>query len=431
MLPDLKTLLDYFQRIHPRQVDLDLSRMERVLKILGNPHTHLPFTIHVAGTNGKGSTISYLRHIYEAAGLKAHVYTSPHLIRHNERIRLAGKLITDEQLALYLDKVRVANGSHDLTFFEAKTAAAFLAFYDHPADILLLETGLGGRLDATNVVARPMACVLTPISLDHQDFLGKSIEAIAREKAGIIKRKAKIFIGAQQPQVRQILKSKANQLCAKVYAKDSEWQIENLDDVSGFQLNFLGQNYLISRPKLAGKHQLQNAGLAAAVVLGLKDQLPIAELAIASGIQNTVWPGRLQRLEDGGLCPTQLEVWVDGAHNEDGFYTLRQFIEEAQKKQKKEIILGVAMLKNRDPKLFFQVFEKIADRFILIAMPETARFHDPAYLATYTEKPTKITPIESLNEFFQEKQIDGSRIFIAGSLYLVGTVLELNKTVLN
>lgn len=428
---NLKDLLDYFQRIHPRQIDLNLSRMERVLRVLGNPHTHLPPVIHVAGTNGKGSTISYLRHIYEAAGLKVHVYTSPHLIRYNERIRLAGKLITDEQLAFYLNKVRIANGSSDLTFFEAKTVVAFMAFCEHPADVLLLETGLGGRLDATNVVVAPIACVLTPISLDHQDFLGESLEEIAQEKAGIIKPGAKVFIGAQQPQVQKILKDRANQLHARVYAKDREWQVTNLGDMLEFQLSFLGQNYSITRPRLAGRHQLQNAGLAAAVALGLKDRLPIPESAIVYGIQNAVWPGRLQCLMAGGLCSPQVKVWIDGAHNEEGFYALRQFIEDTQKKQKKETFVCVAMLKNRDPKLFFQVFEEVADQFVLITMPKNERFHEPAYLATYTEKPTKIIPVEDLNNFFQEKQIDAPRIFIAGSLYLVGKIFELNNIVLD
>lgn len=424
----LKNLLDYFQRIHPRQVDLDLSRIMRVLKVLGDPHTHLPPTIHIAGTNGKGSTISYLRHIYEAAGLRVHVYTSPHLVQYNERIRLSGTLITDEQLTFYLDKVRIANGLHDLTFFEAKTAAAFLAFCDYPADVLLLETGLGGRLDATNMVINPIACVFTPISLDHQDFLGETLEEIAYEKAGIIKPGTKIFIGHQQQHVQKLLIDRANHMYARVYAKDSEWHVENLDDISGVQLNFLGQNHLIFRPGLAGKHQLQNAGLAAAVVFGLQDKLPVSESAIVSGIQSTVWPGRLQRLISQH---SQAEIWIDGAHNVDGFHALRQFLEEIQNDQEKKILFCVSMLKNRDPRLFFQEFAKVVDQFIFIIMPESERFHNPAYLATYTNKPAKIIEIENLNKFFQEKQRDDARIFITGSLYLVGKVLELNHIVLD
>ncbi|WP_032112289.1 bifunctional folylpolyglutamate synthase/dihydrofolate synthase [Candidatus Paracaedibacter symbiosus] len=410
---ELKELLNYFQRIHPRQTDLNLSRMERVLKALGSPHTHLPPTIHVAGTNGKGSTISYLRHIYEAANLNVHVYTSPHLIRYNERIRLSGKLITDEALIFFLNQVKQANENHELTFFEAKTAAAFLAFQAQPADVLLLETGLGGRLDATNIVDAPVACVLTPISIDHQDFLGETLAEIAQEKAGIIKRGAKVFISQQAIEVRQILIDKANQCGAGVVELD------------------LTQKYTFPQPQLAGEHQIQNARLAAAIAFELRDQLRVTEAAIARGIENTQWPGRLQRLPVGDLCPTDdVDVWIDGAHNEHGFRVLNNFIHSIQEKRQRPLIMGVAMLKNRDPEIFFNIFSEVVDAFVFIAMHEEERFHAPEFLATYTEKASEIVPIEQLNKFFQKKQVDEPRIFLTGSLYLVGKVLELNKTTL-
>lgn len=425
MVRHLQPLLDYFQRIHPRQIDLDLSRVDRVLKVLGAPHLRLPPTIHVAGTNGKGSTISYLRHIYEAAGLKVHVYTSPHLIRHNERIRLSGALITDEQLAFYLDRVRKAADTFILTFFEAKTVAAFLAFCEHPADVLLLETGLGGRLDATNVIGKPLACVLTPISLDHQEFLGNSLAEIAQEKAGIIKSEAMVFIGEQHQQVQHILIERAYQLQAKVYAKDREWLVESLGSGKGC-LHFPGQSRLIFRPTLVGKHQLQNAGLAAAVTVGLQGKLPVSEPAIVSGIENAVWPGRLQRLI---VADSGAEIWLDGAHNADGFQALGQFLQEIQ--QEKKIVFCVSMLKNRDPQLFFQAFDKFVDQFIFVGMPEGERFHTADFLAIYTNKPSETLPVEKLNELFREKRLNDARIFVTGSLYLVGKVLELNQTELD
>lgn len=425
----LDDLFDYFKRLNPREIDLNLARITSVLTSLGAPHHRLPPTIHVAGTNGKGSTISYLRCIFEAASLRVHVYTSPHLVRCNERIRLAGDLITDEQLIHYLSRVQQANGDTDLTFFEAKTAAAFLAFSENHADVLLLETGLGGRLDATNVIANPLACVLTPISLDHQDFLGETVQEIAREKAGIIKDKAPVFMAKQTLDVDQIFINKATQTGSKIFSNPRDWCISMVNETT-FQLDFEGVTHRFPMPHLVGKHQIQNAGLAATVALGLRDKLPVSDADIKVGLSTAEWPGRLQCITRGKLYVPGVEMWIDGAHNLHGFQVLSDFIQEKQFHESKEIVMVVAMLKNRDPELFFQSFLTVADRFIFVQMPEKERFHTPETLTKYTQKPAEIVDVKELVTIFQKKPLFGSRIFITGSLYLVGKVLDINNTVI-
>lgn len=425
----LNNLFTYFQRLHPREIDLNLARLTCVLNVLGAPHLCLPPTIHVAGTNGKGSTISYLRGIFEAAGLRVHVYTSPHLIRYNERIRLAGALITDEQLTHYLSCVQRANSDAELTFFEAMTAAAFLAFHEKQADVLLLETGLGGRLDATNVIENPLACVLTPVSLDHQDFLGQTVSEIAQEKAGIMKHKAPAFMAKQVSEASQVFINKAKQANSKIFSNPENWYIDQLNE-STFQLIFEGITYQFPIPCLAGTHQVQNAALAAAVALGLIDKLPVSESDIQKGLITAEWPGRLQPLTEGKLYVPGMEIWIDGAHNRHGFQVLSDFIEEKQRQQSKEIVMVVAMLKNRDPELFFQFFGELADRFIFVQMVEKERFHAPDALANHTQKPVQIANIDELVTIFHKKMLFGARIFMTGSLYLVGSVLDINDTVI-
>ncbi len=425
----LNDLFVYFQRLHPREIDLDLARLISVLDALNAPHLCLPPTIHVAGTNGKGSTISYLRGIFEAAGLRVHVYTSPHLIHYNERIRLSGTLITDEQLVHYLSRVQQANSDAELTFFEAMTAAAFLAFHKNEADVLLLETGLGGRLDATNVIENPLACVLTPVSLDHQDFLGQTVSEIAQEKAGIIKHKVPVFMAKQTIEAHQVFIDKAKKMDSEIFSNPESWYLTQINE-EAFQLIFEGASYQFSRPQLAGMHQVQNASLAAVVALSLKDKLPVSVSDIQRGLITAEWPGRLQSVTEGKLSVSGVEIWIDGAHNAHGFQVLSDFIEEKQRQQLKEIVMVVAMLKNRDPKLFFQFFGKVAERFIFVQMPEKERFHASETLAYYTQKSAQIADIEELGTIFQNKLLFGSRIFITGSLYLVGSVLDINNTVI-
>lgn len=435
-------LLDYFQRLCPREIDLSLNRIAQVLRALGNPHHRLPPTIHVAGTNGKGSTISCLQSIYQAAGYRVHVYTSPHLIQFHERIRLAGELITDQEFVYYLSCVHRASSQTNLTLFEALTAAAFLAFSQIPADVLLLETGLGGRLDATNVLEQPLACVITPISLDHQDFLGNTIIEIAKEKAGIIKRNTPVFIADQSVEVTQVLLEKAQIKQAPVYLQTRDWQIipapctlegsqkTDSQNLELFQLAFGETIYPFPRSRLVGDHQLQNAGLAVAVAMGLKDKLPLGNSAVMTGLKTVEWPGRLQCLAAGPLFLPGVEIWLDGAHNEQGFQVLRHFIEFKQQRQKKKIVMGMAMLKNRDPQQFFDVLNGEVDHYLLIEMAAKERFHSPKSLTKYTQKSTEIVNIDELVKIFPKKELFGSRIFISGSLYLVGKVLELNKTLI-
>lgn len=409
----LASLLDYFHRIHFREVELGLTRIQQLLTYLGNPHHHLPPIIHVAGTNGKGSTVSFLRHIYESAGYKVHTYTSPHLVHFNERIRIAGKLISDEMLVDYLLRVKEANQERPITFFEATTAAAFLAFSEIPADVVLLETGLGGRLDATNVIESPVACVITPISMDHQGFLGDSLEKIAEEKAGIIKHKTPTFMANQTQGVEEILCKKVSMQQGTPYRYGKEWHVTI--EEGGFKLILNDQSFDLPIPNLKGQHQIINAGLACMTALSLLTILPLEIDHLKQALIKATWPGRLQKLEIN-----HADIWLDGAHNEAGFNSLSQFIKDEPKTEKVTIIL--AMLKNRDPAIFFEKFLTLADKFIVFDMQDD-RFHQPETLLGYCgDRGEMIVFPEKLKPFLEKKAL-GARIFITGSLYLIGRVL--------
>lgn len=419
----LNFLLEYFQQAHPRKIDLDLKRTLLLLEKLEDPHHYLPPTIHVAGTNGKGSTISFLRYIYESAGYKVHTYTSPHLVYFNERIRLAGELISDELLAKYLAQIKEVNQGNPITLFEATTAAAFLAFRNIPADVVLLETGLGGRLDATNVLKKPIASVITPISIDHQEFLGDTLFKIAAEKAGIIKEKSPTFIAPQLAEVEELLNNNVKSKDGSAYLYGKEWGVSVSN--KGFTLMVNDQSFELPFPYLKGSHQIINAGLACTTAINLQTILPILPESLSEGIKRANWPGRLQKLEVKGG-----EVWMDGAHNDHGFECLRQFITEERANDSIKglteltpVIIMVAMLKNRDPALFFNRLSNVADKFILLDMQED-RFHSPENLFTFCKNKAIVMPFPDNIIPFLEKKANGSRIFIAGSLYLVGRVLE-------
>jgi len=301
-------VLERLKGLHPKVIDLALDRVERMLAALGNPQRSLPPVVHLAGTNGKGSTTANLRAMAEAAGQKVHAYTSPHLVRFAERIRVAGQIIGDEALTGLLEECERRNDGSAITFFEVTTAAAFLAFARTPADLCLLETGLGGRVDATNVVERPALTVLTPISLDHQAFLGETIAAIAGEKAGILKPGVACVCAAQPPEALAVIEARARELGAPLYLEGRDWSVTETAFVMG------DKRLAMPRPALAGAHQIHNSGLAAAcaVLLGLPDQ------AILAGITRTEWPARLQRLTQGPLVamlPAGWELWLDGGHN--------------------------------------------------------------------------------------------------------------------
>jgi dihydrofolate synthase/folylpolyglutamate synthase len=299
--------------LHPRLIDLSLERLEVLLAKLGHPERRLPPVIHVAGTNGKGSTCAFLRAIGEATGMRVHVYTSPHLIRFNERIRLAGDLISDEALAAVLEEVESVNDGAAITVFEVITAAAFVAFARTPAELCVLEVGLGGRADATNVVERPAACAITSISLDHREFLGSTLEAIASEKAGIMKRAAPVVTGEQDAAVGKTLAAAAARTGSRLLARDADWRIVR----SGERLRYVDpQGDLdLPPPALLGEFQIDNAGIAIATLRA--SGLGVTHDAFGRGVAAAEWPARLQRL--GGtlaaLLPVGWQLWLDGGHN--------------------------------------------------------------------------------------------------------------------
>src|SRR5436309_10453870 len=290
--------------LHPRLIDLSLDRMWRILEALGHPERRLPPVIHVAGTNGKGSAIAFMRGILEAAGLRVHVYTSPHLVRFNERFRLGraggGVLVSDAELAAALAECEAVNGAEPITVFEIETAAAFLLFARHPADVLLLEVGLGGRLDATNVVERPLVTVITPVSLDHAEFLGDSVALVAAEKAGIIKRGVPLIVATQAREALKVIERQAARLQAPIKIAGENW---TATEERG-RLVYQDEDGLLDlpAPRLYGRHQFENAGSAIAA-LRAADGLRLPRSAFESGIAKADWPARMQRLSHGSLLP--------------------------------------------------------------------------------------------------------------------------------
>src|SRR3954464_3002293 len=316
-MPSVDSIVERLLTLHPKRIDLSLDRMWRILDALGHPERRVPPVIHVAGTNGKGSTVAFMRAMLEAAGLKAHVYTSPNLVRINERFRLAGKLVDDRMLADALAECERANGDAPITVFEIETAAAFLLFSRHSADVLLLEVGLGGRLDATNVIEQPLATVITPVSYDHAEFLGDTIGQIAAEKAGILKRGVPAIVAAQPREALSVIERQAARLKAPVRIAGEGWtaseergRLVYQDDAGLLDL---------PAPKLHGRHQFENAGVAIAALRASGMKLPPA--AFESGVAKADWPARMQRLPAGrltALAPPGSELWLDGGHNADG-----------------------------------------------------------------------------------------------------------------
>src|SRR5947208_1337665 len=309
-------LLAELKALHPRRMDLSLGRIERLLAALGNPQDRLPPVIHIAGTNGKGSTVATLRACLEAAVYRVHVYTSPHLVRFHERIRLAGQLIKEDSLLALLEECERANAGAPITFFEITTAAAFLAFARVPADIVLLETGLGGRLDTTNVVRHPAVAAITPVSLDHQAFLGDTVAAIAGEKAGILKPGVPAVIGPQPDDAAGVIEARAAAIGAPLYRWQKEWRCDPQPPPAAGGMRYEGGRWRLDLPlpALAGLHQTANAGTAIACLEQLSGfSLPAS--AISDGLRHIDWPARLQRLTRGPLVamlPAGSELWLDG-----------------------------------------------------------------------------------------------------------------------
>ena len=420
------TILMRLLELHPKIIDLSLDRMWRILERLGNPEKKLPPVIHIAGTNGKGSTLAITRAIMEAAGLTVHCYTSPHLVKFHERIRVAGELIAEHDLSMLLEECEAANGSEQITFFEITTVAAFLAFSRTQADYLILEVGLGGRLDATNVIAHPALSVITSIGLDHQQYLGDTIEEIAREKAGILKRGTIGIVGAQSAEVRGEIECVAEKVGAPLKIANQDWQ----SYTQYGRLVFKDEDGLLDLPfpALQGPHQIDNAGNAIAAVRALKDER-ISDAAIEAGLLNVTWPARMQRLTNGHLnelLPIEAELWLDGGHNGPAGVVLAQTLKDLNAKNPKPLIMIWGMLNTKHPGAFIANFKGVAERVITIAIPGEANTIPADALALSANQiGIAALPATSLEKSLEQAAVlhPAPRIIICGSLYLAGHVL--------
>jgi len=394
--------------------------------VLGHPERKLPPVFHVAGTNGKGSTVATLRACLEAAGYRVHVYTSPHLVRFNERIRLAGRLIEETALSAILEECERANEGAPITFFEITTAAAFLAFSRTPADATLLEVGLGGRVDTTNVVERPAATAITPISLDHQRFLGDTIAAIAFEKAGILKRGVRAVVAPQPPEAAAVIEARAREVGAPLYRHGIEWKAE--PTASGMRYEGTRWRLDLPRPSLLGRHQIDNSGAAIAALEGA-ESFRFEPAAIAQGIGRIEWPARLQRLTRGPLIamlPRSSELWLDGGHNRGGGEAIAA---HAATWGERPLDLVFGMLNTHDAKGFLAPFARLARSLGAVAIPGEANSlsaEDSAAAARAVGLEASAFPEVAAAVAAAGARPGPGRILICGSLYLAGTVLREN-----
>jgi dihydrofolate synthase/folylpolyglutamate synthase len=419
-------VLERLSRLHPKLIDLSLGRIERLLKALDNPEEKLPPVIHVAGTNGKGSTIATLRACLEAGGYRVHVYISPHLVRFHERIRLAGKLIEEEALITLLEECEHANGGTPITYFEITTAAAFVAFARTPADVVLLETGLGGRLDATNVVRHPAVTAITPISLDHQPFLGDTIAQIAVEKAGILKPGSPVVIGPQPEDAEAVIEARAIGIGAPL----SRWQHEWRSASAGDGMCFVGERWQLDlpMPSLPGAHQIKNAGVAIACLEQMRD-LPVAAAAVAAGLRQIEWAARMQRLTHGPLVemmPAGWELWLDGGHNPGAGAVLAEFVSGWHDRP---LFLVVGMLNTKDGSGFLAPLAPHAKSLTAVTIPgEQNPLPAEAIAAAARSVGLLATTARSVEAALRDISSSSApgRVLICGSLHFAGTVLAAN-----
>lgn len=421
--------------LHPRRIDLSLDRMWRVLERLGYPEKRVPPVIHVAGTNGKGSTIAFLRAMLEAAGKSVHVYTSPNLVRVNERFRLGGPsggvLVSDEALADALAECERANGDAPITLFEIETAAAFVLFARHAADYLLLEVGLGGRLDATNVIERPLATVVTPVSMDHVEFLGDTIEKIAAEKAGIFRAGVPAVIAPQVDSVAAVLERHAERARAPLHAAGQQWTAS----VEHGRLVYQDEKGLfdLPPPKLFGRHQFDNAGTAIAALRAAGVRLPVK--AVEQGLTRAEWPARLQRLTAGRLvsiAPAGADLWLDGGHNADGGRAIAAALGDLEERVSRPLVLVVGMLSTKDHAGFLRNFTGLVRRVFAVPIHQDKGVPADEIAAAARAAGMPADASASVEDALAAIGTLGfdppPRILITGSLYLAGEVLAANGT---
>ena len=414
-------ILQRMMSLHPKVIDLTLDRVWRLLDALGSPERRLPPVIHIAGTNGKGSTLAFIRAGLEGAGLRCHAYTSPHLARFHERIRLAGQLISESALSTVLDECETANGASPITYFEITTCAALLAFARTTADFTLLEVGLGGRLDATNVIDQPALTVITPVDMDHQQFLGDTIEKIAAEKAGILKRGVQCIVGPQHEAAMEVIEDCAARAGAPLIAHGQHWHVFE----ERGRLVFQDETGLLDLPlpALIGAHQIRNAGIALAALrtLGQGD----AEAAMS----DVEWPARMQRLRTGALAErvTPAELWLDGGHNPAAGAALAEALKTLPPRPT-HLICG--MLKTKDTAGFLKPLASVAESLTTISIPGEANTLPAEDTAEVAESVGLTSTIANGLEDALDRvnnAAPSARILICGSLYLAGEVLRKNE----
>lgn len=432
--PHSDVILERLLALHPKRIDLSLDRLFRLLHALGDPQKRAPRIIHVAGTNGKGSVCAYLRAGLEASGARVHVYASPHLVRFHERIRLAGKLVDEDRLADALARCEDANAGEPITFFEITTAAAFLLFAEEPADWLVLEVGLGGRLDATNVIDAPAATAVTSIGYDHQDFLGDTLAEIATEKAGILKPNVYSAVAAQAPEALQAIKRSANRVGATISVEGEDWS----SDLRDGRLEYQDAHGLLDlpTPRLVGRHQSTNAGVAVSVLR----HLGFGEDALAGAMRNADQPARLQRLRRGPLTEVDpgrpAEFWLDGGHNPAAGAAIADFFADLEERSPAPLFLICGMLTTKPADDFLRPFHGLARRMFALRIDGEPASYSAADLAQAAIRAglraeAVGSPQQAVKTVFEE--LDGARydvaprILVCGSLYLAGQILRTHS----
>jgi dihydrofolate synthase/folylpolyglutamate synthase len=435
LAPYSDVVLERLSKLHPKLIDLSLDRVHRLLAALGHPEEHLPPVIHIAGTNGKGSALAFLKAMLEADGKAVHAYTSPHLVHFHERIYLGGKgggtFIAEEALIEVLEECERANDGAPITYFEITTVAALLAFSRFPADALLLETGMGGRLDTTNVVARPAATLITPIGLDHQQFLGETLGEIAGEKAGIFRRDVPAIIGPQEEAALSVLLEKAERIGARPYIHGQDWMAFEEHG----RLVYQDTDGLLDLPfpVLQGRHQLTNAGGAIAALRQAKG-ISVSDEAIEKGLLTAKWPARMQRLKEGPLLaalPEGAELWLDGGHNPAAGRTIAQAFAEMNDRAPRPLYLICGMLSTKDATGFLAAFKDLAAMAVAVPIEGEANALTPGELAAAAQKAglhgEEAQSLAAAMTRIAKSAQDGKtapRILICGSLYLAGQVLR-------
>ncbi len=440
--PTSDALLAELMLLHPKLIDLSLGRVERLLHKLGDPQLSLPPTVHIAGTNGKGSVTAYLKAMIEASGQRVHVYTSPHLVRFHERISLAGEdgvslAIAEKELVDVLMRVRAVNDGDDITQFEITTAAAFLAFAETKADVLLLEVGLGGRLDATNVVPKPAITVITPISMDHSEKLGPTIKQIAAEKAGILKRGCLGIISQQSDEVLDVIEARARAVNAplRVWGRD----FESFEQSGRLVFNAESRLLDLPLPALVGRHQIVNAGTAVAAYLALMEQqkqIGLTESGVEAGLRTVEWPARMQRLTSGplpALVGEDAELWLDGGHNPAAGDVIADTLVGFEERSPKPVFLVTGMMGQKDALGFLAPFRGLVRAIYTVPIPGA---HEQPHSQ---EKLAEVARSAGLQAFERDGVVEAlktiaaqhkgpKRVLICGSLYLAGHVLALQET---